>query len=106
MSIDATSHFVLIHPDDNILVCCKPAQAGDRVIIDGAEFSLSEAIPLGHKIARRTLAEGEKVLRYGLPIGSMSQTAMPGEHVHRHNLSSDYIASHHRDAAQIDEIRS
>lgn len=105
MSTDVTSHFVLIHTEDNVLVCCKPAKAGDLVTLDGVTHVLSGDVPLGHKIARRMLTSGEKVLRYGVPIGSMSQAAVPGEHVHRHNLSSDYIASHHRDAVQI-EIRS
>lgn len=106
MPIDATTHFVAIHPDDNILVCCKHANAGDRVTIAGTAYKLNAAIELGHKIARCALAAGDKVLRYGVPIGSMRSAAQPGDHIHVHNLSSDYIASHHRDAAQIDEIRS
>lgn len=106
MSIDATSHFVAIHPDDNILVCRKRAKAGDQVTIDGRACVLTDTIELGHKIARRLLATGDKVLRYGVPIGSMTCPAQLGEHIHVHNLSSDYIASHNRDAAQIDQIGS
>lgn len=106
MSTDATSRFVLIHPDDNILVCCQSASAGDGVTIDGVCHRLSEDIALGHKIARRAMTVGEKVFRYGVPIGSMRTAVTPGEHVHSHNLASDYIPAHGRDAAQIDEIRS
>jgi len=38
-----------------------------------------------------TLRAGDKVRRYGSPIGSMTQDAAPGEHVHLHNLQSDYL---------------
>lgn len=97
--------FVLLCPGDNILVCTRSARAGDMVEIDGRIHRLSVDIMLGHKIARVALRPGEKVLRYGMPIGSMTAAAWPADHVHRHNLASDYIPSHGRDAIQVEGRR-
>ena len=33
----------------------------------------------------------EKVLKYGLPIGSATRDIAAGEHVHVQNMKSDYI---------------
>ena len=89
---------ILLHADDNILVCIAPVLVGDRLTIDGREIAARQDIAVGHKLARKALKPGDKVLKYGAPIGSMSKPAETGEWVHMHNLKSDYIASHTRDA--------
>jgi altronate dehydratase len=45
-------------------------------------------IPFGHKIARSVVQRGEKLLRYGQPIGIVTATVAAGDHVHIHNLTS------------------
>ncbi|MDI7775296.1 UxaA family hydrolase [Asticcacaulis sp. EMRT-3] len=92
------SPFILLHADDNVLVCRESAPAGAAFIIDGEKVSLSEAITVGHKIARRDLNPGDKVIKYGAPIGSMTAPALRGAHVHMHNMQSDYLSSHTREA--------
>ncbi|MGR4863463.1 UxaA family hydrolase [Caulobacter sp. LARHSG274] len=87
---------ILLHPDDNVLVLSAPVRAGDRLTIDGQAVIASADVGVGHKLARRALAVGDKVLKYGAPIGSMTAPAAAGEHVHLHNMKSDYIASHTR----------
>jgi len=94
-TIDA---FILLHGNDNVLVCRAPAAAGQTVRIDGMPVVLASAIEVGHKIARRDLKPGDKILKYGAPIGSMTQAAKTGDHIHMHNMQSDYIKSHTRDA--------
>jgi len=89
---------ILLHPDDNVLVLAEPVHAGQTIEIDGAALVAPGDVAVGHKIARRVLAVGEKVLKYGAPIGSMTAPAAPGAHVHLHNMKSDYIASHTRQA--------
>jgi (2R)-sulfolactate sulfo-lyase subunit alpha len=93
---------VLLHPDDNILVLAAPIQAGQRLEIDGQSVVAVSDVAVGHKIARRALSFGDKVLKYGAPIGSMTAAAAQGEHVHMHNMKSDYIASHTRQATGED----
>lgn len=94
---------ILLHPDDNILICAAPIGAGTWVDIDGKTCRAATDIPVGHKVARRPLQAGEKVLRYGIAIGTMTAAAAPGEHVHRHNLVSDYIPSHDRTVLRAKE---
>ena len=84
---------LLLHPDDNILVARRDIAQGELVEVDGEKFSIPAAIELGHKLARRALAADTRVLKYGAPIGSMKTAAARGEHVHLHNLKSDYIPS-------------
>jgi hypothetical protein len=93
---------VLLHPDDNILVLAAPIRAGQILDVDGQPVVAAGPVAVGHKIARRRLSVGEKVLKYGAPIGSMTAPAEPGEHVHMHNMKSDYIASHTRKATGED----
>jgi (2R)-sulfolactate sulfo-lyase subunit alpha len=88
---------LLLHPDDNILVARRDIAAGERVELDGESFLIPAAVELGHKLARRALAAETRVLKYGAPIGSMKTPVARGEHVHLHNLRSDYIPSTTRD---------
>ncbi len=89
--------FLLLHPDDNVLVCREHAGAGQDILIDDVRVVLETEIEVGHKIARRALAAGDKVIKYGAPIGSMTTDAAPGAHIHMHNMRSDYISSHTRE---------
>lgn len=43
----------------------------------------------GHKYARRAIAAGEAVVKYGMPIGHATRAIAPGEHVHVHNLATN-----------------
>lgn len=57
---------------------------------DGKEARVRsrEDIPLGHKIALRNIATGEKVIEYGEVIGAATKSISTGDHVHTHNLKS------------------
>jgi hypothetical protein len=92
----STSPLVLLHDTDNVFVCRREVRPGETLDIDGAAVMANEEIGVGHKVARRDLAAGEKVLKYGAPIGSMTAPAPKGAHVHMHNLKSDYISTHTR----------
>ncbi len=87
---------ILLHPNDNVLVCVVHIYAGDEIIIDDQAVRVTTDIEVGHKLARYALAPGTKIYRYGAPIGSMTQEVALGEHVHMHNMQSDYIPSHTR----------
>ena len=90
--------FLLLHPNDNVLVCREHAFKGQSIVIDGQTVTLTQDIDVGHKIARRALHAQDKVIKYGAPIGSMTADAARGEHIHMHNMQSDYISSHTREA--------
>ncbi|WP_416306005.1 UxaA family hydrolase [Neptunicella sp. SCSIO 80796] len=93
---DVTSHFVHLHPLDNILVCRRYSVRDSQIEIGNEWITLQQDIDVGHKIAILPLDKGSKIIKYGAPIGSASQNIAKGEHVHLSNLQSDYIASHTR----------
>ena len=79
-----TAALVELSPGDDVLVALEPLGAGMQV--DG--LKLLDAIRQGHKLARRAIAQGETVRKYGFPIGRASVAIPAGAHVHLHNLRS------------------
>jgi altronate dehydratase len=86
----------LLHlaPEDNVAVAKTTIQAGESVLIGGQPVVLARAIPTGHKVAVVAIAAGEKVKKYGAPIGSATCDIQPGEYVHTHNVKSDYLPTY------------
>lgn len=93
---------LLLSPDDNVLVARSALAAGESVEIDGERFVLERDIRLGHKVARRPIVAGAKIVKYGAPIGSATRDITPGEHVHVHNVKSNYTASQTLDEARAE----
>jgi hypothetical protein len=85
---------LLMSPDDNCLITRIALEAGAQVMIDGYPVTLPENIQLGHKVARRALQRGDKVIRYGAVIGTATAPVPAGAHIHTHNLESDYIPTY------------
>ncbi len=77
---------VRIRPEDMVAVALRPLTKGTAVQAGDLSVTLKEDIPMGHKIALRDIAEGEKVIKYGFPIGVATAPIALGEHVHTHNL--------------------
>lgn len=92
---------LLLDPEDNVVVACRDLAEGEAIAIDGRRVCLPRAVPTGHKLARRVIGTGEKVLKYGAPIGSARVAVAAGDYVHTHNLKSDYIPSFGRDGREL-----
>ena len=60
------------------------------VIQDNSEFrcTLSQNVPIGHKVALQDLKIGDTVIKYGQDIGRVTAAVRKGEHVHTHNLKT------------------
>ncbi|MFF7710237.1 UxaA family hydrolase [Pseudomonas sp. NPDC007930] len=81
----APGRVIRLNPLDDVVVTLSPLVAGSAVASEGV--SAREAIPAGHKMAVRAVAQGAAVRRYGQIIGFASQAIEPGQHVHTHNLA-------------------
>ena len=92
------ARLILLAPADNCLSAAARLPAGETVEIEGERVTLAKTIELGHKVARRALARDEKVLRHGARIGHVSAPVGRGEHLHTHNLESDYLPTYTHDA--------
>jgi len=49
---------------------------------------LTEAVPLGHKLALTDIAAGQEIIEYGQPVGIATSDIGQGDHVHVHNVRS------------------
>ena len=83
--------YIKINSADNVAVVVAEdgLRQGDRVVVDGCEVELRENIAQGHKFALCDMAEGERVVKYGYPIGHLTASVVAGEWVHSHNLATD-----------------
>ena len=83
---------LVLNPNDNVAVALTPLAAGETIDIEGSPLRtrivVCEPIAVGHKIALRDLALGATVVKYGQPIGVLTQSVGAGEHVHIHNVAS------------------
>jgi hypothetical protein len=84
-------------PDDNVGVVAATIEAGQTLLLAGRPLRFLDRVPLGQKVALVPIAAGEKVRKYGAPIGSAKEPIQPGQHVHTHNLQSDYLPTYTRD---------
>jgi altronate dehydratase large subunit len=79
---------LLMHRGDDVALAAQDLAAGHVIEIDGRSIVLRQPIPSGHKFALRPISRGERVRKYGQPIGRAVADIAPGEHVHTHNLAS------------------
>lgn len=89
---------ILMHRTDNVATALVALTAGEVVnaALDAVsvDTTLVEDIGFGHKYALRPIAQGEEVLKYGMPIGLALGDIRPGEHVHVHNCRSKRFGYH------------
>lgn len=88
------SRLLLLAPEDNVFVARVDLEAGSDLIIDGRAVRLVSPAPLGFKVAREPIKRGEKVIKYGAPVGSATAEIAPGEVVHLDNMKSDYLPTY------------
>jgi hypothetical protein len=88
---NSDSGAILLAPSDNCVVATRALAAGETLRVEGASLCVAQPVGLGHKLARYAIAAGEKVLKHGAPIGHATVPIAPGEHIHLHNLASDWI---------------
>lgn len=88
------TRLLLLSPDDNVFVLRGAIDAGETVALETGQARVPARLGLGHKIARRAIEPGEKIVKYGAPIGSATEAIPAGAHVHLHNLKSDYTPTY------------
>ncbi|ASB48720.1 UxaA family hydrolase [Alkalitalea saponilacus] len=81
--------FLLVNPEDNVAVALEAANAGDVVNVESYQVTLTENIPVGHKVALKNIDINEDIIKYGAPIGHATQAINAGMHVHTQNLKTN-----------------
>jgi len=92
------SRAILLHVADNVATALTELKQGEQLHVEldnvAADVVLQEDIPFAHKYALRNIAQGEQVLKYGMPIGKAMRDIRAGEWVHVHNCRSDHWGFH------------
>jgi len=94
VSILIDDRLLLLHPDDDCVVARVPIRAGDSVLLAGGRVRLDSDLGVGHKLAAHPLAVGAPVHKCGAVVGRTTTDVATGEHLHLHNLRSDYLPAH------------
>ncbi len=76
---------------DNVAVATANLAKGMAVEVEGLRLVTQDPIPFAHKIAIQPIAAGAQVFKYGVPIGRAKMMIETGQHVHVHNIKSDYV---------------
>lgn len=92
MAIDR--RLMRLAPGDNVLVVREQIEAGATVVIEATEVTVPRRLGLGHKLAAVAIPAGERVVKYGAPIGRATAHIAVGDHVHIHNVVSDYTPTY------------
>lgn len=83
-----------IHPHDNVLIVRTPVEKGEMMRIGELQIRVAKSLSFGHKVAAQTIEKDEQVIKFGVPIGLATCTIAAGEHVHLHNLKSNYLPTY------------
>ena len=88
-------HFVVHDEGDSVgVVVVEGVKAGDELvgwIMDQdkeIKFQAAGDIPIGHKLAIKSLKAGDTVIKYGTDIGRVVADIGMGEHAHVHNIKT------------------
>jgi (2R)-sulfolactate sulfo-lyase subunit alpha len=90
------SAVIVLSPIDNVAVCRRNVAAGEPLSMEGENAVAACDLLIGHKVARRAIPRGAEVFKYGMSIGSATADIAPGDWVHLHNLTSNYLSIHAR----------
>ena len=82
---------LLLAPGDNVAIVTSELPAGTQRDIAGHLITIQSAVEVGHKFAVRKIAAGERIVKYSAPIGRATRDIEPGEYIHTHNMTSDYL---------------
>ncbi len=81
--------FIRINPKDNVAVALVAVTKGSKATIGNRQVEILDDIPVGHKVALASLEEGANIIKYGEPIGHLTEAVKCGAHVHSHNLKTN-----------------
>jgi altronate hydrolase len=85
---------VRLHRSDNVAIAVEKLASGQTLSIEDIAISACDEVPPGHKICLLPIRAGERVFKYGQPIGIASADIGVGQHVHSHNLADDHVVIH------------
>jgi altronate hydrolase len=88
----ALTNMIILDDNDNVGVALRDIAANEQArSAHGPQLPARERIVQGHKIALRHIAEGERIIRFGVAVGIATAPIGRGDLVHVHNVRSQYL---------------
>jgi altronate dehydratase small subunit len=85
---------LVLAPGDNVAIAKSDIPAATALQVMGVTVTLKAAMETGHKFAFLKVAKGGGITKYGAPIGVATKDIEPGDSMHIHNVTSDYIPTY------------
>lgn len=85
---------LILAPGDNVAIAKTDIPAGTALTVMGKKVTLAAKMEVGHKFAFVPVKKGETIVKYGAPIGVATADIAPGDSMHIHNVTSDYIPTY------------
>ncbi len=82
----AIQRYLQIHPMDNVLVALQDLTEGTRIIFEGKEFTLKQAVAAKHKFTIQPMQQDAEILMYGVLVGKLNTNLDEGELITTENL--------------------
>ena len=82
--LQAADLIIRLNAADDVVIARVELPAGTELIKE--KVRVSTAVPAGHKVATRDIAQGAPVRRYNQIIGFAKTDIAAGQHIHSHNL--------------------
>jgi len=87
----SSNKIIKLHALDNVGIVISNLKKGEEININEETISVVSDITFGHKIALKNVPVGDKIIKYGVPIGVSTLQIESGAHVHVHNIESLYM---------------
>ncbi len=92
--MNAPVNMIVLAAEDNVGIALSGIAAGEDAS-DGRGRAIHslEDVPQGHKIALLPIAAGDRIIRFGVPVGLAASAIGAGRLVHVHNVKSQYLTN-------------
>jgi len=78
-----------INENDNVVVALVDLNKGDIVQEGSRKIIIDESIKKGHKVAIKSIDDGENITKYGFAIGHAIKDIKEGQWIHSHNIKTN-----------------
>ncbi len=83
------NQFIILNPSDTVAVALQDIPAGTELKTPQGTVTTREEVKRGHKIALKSFAAGDNVVKYGFPIGHATTAVAAGAWIHTQNLKTN-----------------
>ena len=70
---------IKVHPSDNVLVALINLENGEQVQFEDSQITLATAVKAKHKIAAQKFEAGDRIIMYGVLVGTANSSIKKGE---------------------------